>query len=1255
MAIGPIRPKADTSNTFQPVKVFRRSELDVSSGKLAMANSIDTLGTALYDVGYKEAVKQSKKTGINEYRSLGADQLVIDAKQFLDEEETKPNPNFGKPVALGRKLSGGSIAREQYEELVIKGYFDSQEKALNNKNVELYNKVGKGGYSITKYQTDFSNYAQSLVKYALPQFKEPITKASAEIVTKNVIKLQQEQAARARRIAIERELIVIDEQINNLQTVIEQHGPNSKKVSEAKDKIKEKLDNENIKSYLNRNPKANRAVERAQSVAIATGTLLNINENINEKYSKSNKILSSATDAFKHLELSNNTNNFVIENFNKLTNNEFKSQINKITKTTNPSERKTLLTNIRQTIEFTKTNTAIEQQNTAFETAYNPALSDNIQDSIDTVLSSALNGIEQGSDLTDAITLLDNIYSEANILKEWSKAGGNAPNQQNKKFIQSLMQTTKNEIEKLKPILVNQSIDNVSDFINNSIDNIASGGQANISEFANKFIPMLNDAKAYNFNQDMGITNFQNNHKDVLTSLAAYGDGTYKNSLALTKAIANVMSGEYFIGSDELDITPLQIDSGQDRFDQSVRDVLNQNRSLLAQNKTNELNASLENSITSFKEDSFNIAEEVSAELENYATDDKSKAVLFGTFFDIYNARKKNIKEKINGAIDASKLYVTEQEKIAAKVTEGNKVELEATRGLLNYIYKDAAVNLGGQEFANNFHEYMLSGSSTSLDNLTRGSESLTEFFKTTKTTLDRFEVLKNELKSIYSEAITTFELTETEQEIEAFNTVMNSIYQGKGTIYQIGSVLTSKVKNHINDTTPDLDSEEFAQSVYPLALLRNSSESFVPDKIISAIKTLTNNPEIIGSNEKMSMVFNNLGTYFSTLNNNTSRYNIMKRLAQSNSNLSVNEINLFSALLTYRTQFDRAAPMQITDAQRFINTAKDKNLIEYFNKDETEKDILEQAQNIYNNAMGDENLSVTHFDNFMSQHGEYFQFLVGNFDSDKKNENITSDLSNSQFFLTTVKEFIDTNFKAYDEDEYQAFGPPKSNKNFNAIVYSEAEKIEFKNFMINNINENVSSMPQVKFMLGDEMIIRGDKQEFLLSSDYEKRLAAIGEDKINEQKEFKGKYIPIKFASLGNNTFQVINARDGSVLIAPNKSFNNQATLYEFNINEVISERADPDEMSDNLIKQFRSVLTQEKFNRDLQLYSQGKKIVLDYFEDVKKDSALYQGYMNMLAQALRDKQNIYKKTKKLNEYFQYLNYETENISEILNQDNKE
>ena len=1253
MAIGPIRPKADTSNTFQPVKVFRRSELDVSSGKLAMANSIDTLGTALYDVGYKEAVKQSKKTGINEYRSLGADQLVIDAKEFLDDEETKPNPNFGKPVALGRKLSGGSIAREQYEELVIKGYFDSQEKALNNKNVELYNKVGKGGYSISKYQTDFSNYAQSLVKYALPQFKEPITKASAEIVTKNVIKLQQEQAARARRIAIERELIVIDEQINNLQTVIEQNGPNSKIVSEAKAKIQEKLDNENIKSYLNRNPKANRAVERAQSVAIATGTLLNINENINEKYSKSNEILSSATNAFKHLELSNNTSNFVIENFNKLTNNEFKSQINQITKTTNPSERKTLLTNIRQTIEFTKTNTAIEQQNTAFETAYNPALSDNIKDSIDTFISSALDGIEQGRDLTEVITSLDNVSSRENILREWSKAGGNALNQQNKKFIQSLMQTTKNEIEKLKPILVNQSIDNVSDFINNSIDNIASGGKANISEFANKFIPMLNDAK--NITVDGGAAEFHRDNISVLKVLAAYGDGTYKNSYALGQAIANVMSGEYFIGSDELDITPLQIESGQDRFDQSVRDVLNQNRSILAQNKTNELNASLENSITSFKEDAFNISEEVSVELENYSTDDKSKAVLFGTFFDIYDARKKNIKEKINSAIDASKLYATEQEKIAAKVKEANKVEIEATRGLLNYIYKDAAVNLGGQEFAKNFHEYMLSGSTTSLNNLTRGSESLTEFFKTTKTTLDRFDVLRNELKTIYSNAVTTFELTQTEQEIEAFNTVMNSIYQGKATIYNIGSVLTSKVKKHMNDITPNLDSEEFAQSVYPLALLRNSSESFVPDKVISAIKTLTNNPAIIGSNEKMSMVFNNLGTYFSTLNNNTSRYNIMKRLAQSNPNLSVNEINLFSALLTYRTQFDRAAPMQITDAQRFINTAKDKNLIEYFRADETEKDILDQAQNIFNNAMGNENLSVTHFDNFMSQHGEYFQFLVANFNSDKKNENITSDLSNSQFFLNTVKEFIDTNFKAYDEDEYQAFGPPKSNKNLNAIVYSEAEKIEFKTFMIDNINKNVSGMPQVKFMLGDEMIIRGDKQEFLLSSDYEKRLDAIGEDKINERKEFEGKYIPIKFASLGNNTFQVINARDGSVLIAPNKSFNNQATLYEFNINEVISERADPDEMSDNLIKQFRSVLTQEKFDRDLQLYSQGKKIVLDYFEDVKQDSPLYQGYMNMLTQALRDKQNIYKKTTKLNEYFQYLNYETENISEILNQDNKE
>jgi hypothetical protein len=1238
MVTGVTRPKAGNS-VYKPIQVFRKQEQDVSSGTLKMAGAVDTLATAFLDVAHKEGQKNAKISGQNSFLSLTNESFVIDAQEFLDEEKTQPNPNFGKPVALGKydSNSGGQIARDAYERLVVEKYFRRTEDEINAKNVEFYNKVGKNGYTISQYKTDISNFADSMVKFALPQFKVPITNMSGELVAKNVIKLQQEQLARNTQKAIKGRAETIQKEIEILDSLIDKYGINSEQVSNHRKVIADLREEEGAYSnYEKNNPNVKQKIDQEIANIESTAHIRFLKEKIlkdSKNSDNQNQIMDAFIGVLNQISISNNPDKTAIKQFNALTDDKYALDIISIMAQGKPNARSgtasamSTLINNEKTRQSNAEAVALQKfnQSTRVET-----LNENLNSSKTSLIYALQNGNLDGA-LTYAqnyISHIDTAIAEFGNIKALGKT--------------NLIPTLKKQKQELAALVSDSFSEAFYQTLENSVKKIAGEEGNNVNTVVSHVQLALSDLQDADNNSKVNkvieqITDEKGKYHNSFLKIAQYGSD-FPDVESIATHLKTIKSGDYFGDTDEA--TDLLYGGSYKR--QKI--IANDNLSNFINKSGNLFNGIIDNiarttsaknaaegvaNLNLVKDSILNLPKIIDGMINTAVQDGNIQSentlinwiTLSNQELEKYKqAGRDIIIESFRGEIDSPEAKL-------ALINFEKETDEAFAKGFIDYITVDADNSFGGISYLNNLREYMNSGSAHDLNKLLYGEKenqpmmaSFYESFRATLNTSDD-QVLMNRMKSNINGVLTRFTLTKEEQSRAATINLINTnpVEFVKMTNLQMagGNSLGKGTVQAIEQVIGDINTEEF--NIDFVRMLTELNEPYLSATIENGIESLLKGTiyneqqfQTVFSNVKKIMEFDGGATtranleklglekYSSKLH---SLYFVDRHLAVNNNGVGVTSANIGKISDAFAKNFSDFVPAKEGETKDEINTR-----------------MRDLVRTIFTEKIGGSRNAIDNITNSLSPFVVYLSNVYSNLKNLPDYEEQLKNSTLEKFLTDSLNNMVDMNFAPLHPNEIHPLLMGKLPNGVNAISPSKDNTERFHANVINHINYNTPK-ENVQIPIGNSNVMQslGDRI-YVLNEQYQKDLANISD--ATDRMEYQAKHTPVYLMPSGSNNFTAVtvNPNTGEIdeLIRPN--LDGVPTIFQYNLEQF----PDLPEMSkyNELETFFLSNVSREQFRIDAAMRENGIMPSLTFLDNIQpqrmvKGSAVFNTFVKYFTQS--------------------------------------
>ena len=1251
MVTGVNRPKLG-SGIYKPIQVFKKQQQDVSSGSLKMANAVDTLSSAILDVAHKEGVKKAKEIGKNAFFSVPNDGFAIDQREFLDDENTIENPNKGKPIAFSSNFvpqNGGQIARDSYEALIYEKYFRLSEDELNNANAKFYNKVGKNGYTIAQYKTDISNYANSMVKHALPQFQTPILNASSELIATNVIKLQQEQLAKNILNTNNSRTKKIENEIEIYEQIVAKFGINSTEALEQKEKLRSyREDNSQYVEHYKNYPQIRDDHNKRIIAAEANGGLQKLYNNVsnylkNVDLKERKNFLKAFDGVLQQLRISNDTDNLSIKNFNEKTGGIFKNDIEKIASLGNPNDRQSTISSITQGVNnqiqvdiLNNAQDLEDRKNTFFD------LNLKLTNQVSSLKNQIINGETNHTDKNIESTI-KNFDEILKIAKETFPPG--SPNLQN----------IINQKKQFFQLIADSFVEGETVLFNNIFTSLAATDD-DFDNISSVFTELINNFESSK-NREEAQTVFNNFKEDdsnnlILKKIYEKGGAAFNNIDDIGTSLINLKFGDYLgqNGLPSLDKNEIDIPGTFRKFQSNMVGIFGGAFDNLAENRRRQ-NA------------------KAYTQMNNYIIGqaaNKTKEILTNK-----NQTFQNAIQEFNKYTEESKASirqnVNKNNQIINKELEIQRLEDELATENLKTIVEilgaaDDNETFGTLDFVRNFKAYIDNPGVNTLETLIDGTikekPNLAAFFEYVKEDLYKTEnsVFLNKVQNIYDDRMRMFEKTKQDIKIDNTDKLVTNF-----SVQDVADALNSRYfkqqfdlptfdKQIGNFSVPDGINPKLIRAI----LLSNESRSY--PTVVEAFKNFTGN--FPGSEEEFETLKDNVRTIFSIAAGlDYSNEKIIEKFIGSTNNKESKKLkDLIQTMLILDSTGEKGLLKAVRTS---INQNDSYADFVSFDKNRTEaqvnQDMKELIMPIIGNALGEGGeVSGGYVDKVYENYlpiwlglGRFHKTLT-----DRAERNDEPDPGSlEKFYEQKIPGFIKSNFKLKDENEVT---PEFTNRIFGGLNSSfpdEKTKNNFLLFVSNDINS--FNKPEAQIRIGDSDKFKSlGKINFMLQSEYNDKFAQISSKDVILQNEFKKKNIPILFMPTGFNTFTIM-YEDENKILQPLilEDENNVPTFMEYSANEYIDL---PDMKKYNEIQQlFIDNVSDEQFEEDCRLVAQGKNPsvqfleptpygsknnkLLNVFQNYKEAPALKK-YIEMCKQFNKNKINKETKDMSLIQYIHHL-----------------
>lgn len=1239
MVTGVTRPKAGQS-VFKPIQVFRKQEQDVSSGTLKMAGAVDTLATAFLDVAHKEGQKNAKITGQNAFLSLSNESFVIDAQEFLDEEGTQPNPNFGKPVALGTYNSntGGQIARDAYERLVVEKYFRKTEDELNAKNVEFYNKVGKNGYTISQYKTDLSNYADSMVKFALPQFKVPITSMSGELVAKNVVKLQQEQLARNTQKAIKSRAESIQKEIEILDSKIDKYGINSEEVSKQRERIETlRKDKGAYSNYEKNNPSVTKKIDQEIDNVESTAHIRFLKEKILEDIQNSDnpeQIMDAFIGVLNQISISNNPDKTAIRQFNALTDNKYALDIMSIMAQGKPNARSGTASAMSTLINNEKT-----RQNNAEAVALSnfnkSAKIETINENLISSQTSLINALQTGNIegartyAQNYISHIDNAIAEIGEVKALKKT--------------ELIPNLKKQKQELSALIADTFSENFYQNLENSVIQIAGDANGNVNTVVSHVLQAFSNLQSADnvskVNQVIDeITKEDGKYHNSFSKLAQFGSD-FPDVESIVTHLETIKYGNY-LGNDNDESLNILYDGDLKR----QRIISNDNLSNFIKKSGDLFNGVIDNisreaSSRKLAEDSARLAlikdsiqtlpntidEKIRVEIQNGNIQSENNLMNWITLStqeqeNFKNAGREIIINSFNGNIDSpiAKLALLNFEKESDEAF---------AKGFIDYITTDSDNSFGGISYLTNLREYMNSGSANDLNKLLYGEKEnqpvMSAFYESFRATLNtsQDQVLMNRMQNNINHVLSRFSVTQNEQNNKAIVTLGTTNPVDLVGILNLkmtgGNKLDKGTKQGIEDLIGNIGTDEF--NIDMVRILTELNEPYASTTIENGINSLLNGT--IYDEQAFQTVFSNVKKIIELDGGATTRANLEKlglekysaklhslyfvdkHLAVNNNGVGVTSLNINKISQAFGKNFADFVPAKEGETKDEVNTR-----------------MRDLVRTTFEEKIGGSRSAIDNYTNSLKPFVVYLSNVYSNLKNLPDYEEQLKGSTLEEFLTGSLNNMVDMNFAALHPNEIHPSSMGLLPHGINAIAHSDEAKERFFTNVTNHINQNTQKQ-NVEIPIGDSDVMRSlGNRTFVLNEDYEKALDNIND--ATDRMEYQAKHTPFYLMPSGSNNFTAVtvNSENGEIDELIRLNLDGVPTIFQYNIDQ-FPELPNISKYNE-LESFFLSNISRKQFRIDAAMRENGRMPSLTFLDNIQpqrmvKGSAVFNTFVKYFTQS--------------------------------------
>ena len=301
-------------------------------------NAVSQFGSVLHDAAYKEAQKQAIKKGKTTAQAVSSKQLAID-------------PETGKPIAYSIDVGGGRLGQESFEATIQQQFLqDYQNKITEKANKEYYSAL-ENNTGLAVFENNVSNFAQSLVDSALPEFKEPVLKIGAGVVTQQGRLLLADKARKNIDAKFSVATTQIEKDTVDHGELVAQFGPFAEQVINSNNYFnKTELLNANSNFINAQDPSFIPKNNEKRRILTAGKTLTYIHNQLRNEVEFSDEEKKGFDRLIKEMLVTDANSNVIVKEFNQLTKNKFAKEIDFIFKTSTSEERRPASAIIQQVL-----------------------------------------------------------------------------------------------------------------------------------------------------------------------------------------------------------------------------------------------------------------------------------------------------------------------------------------------------------------------------------------------------------------------------------------------------------------------------------------------------------------------------------------------------------------------------------------------------------------------------------------------------------------------------------------------------------------------------------------------------------------------------------------------------------------------------------------------------------------------------------------------------------------------------------------
>jgi len=301
-------------------------------------NAVAQFGSVLHDAAYKEAQKQAIKKGKTTAQAVSSKQLAID-------------PETGKPIAYSIDVGGGRLGQESFEATIQQQFLqDYQNKITEKANKEYYSAL-ENNTGLAVFENNVSNFAQSLVDSALPEFKEPVLKIGAGVVTQQGRLLLADKARKNIDAKFSVATTQIEKDTVDHGELVAQFGPFAEQVTNSNNYYNNTESLNANSNFINaQDPSFISKNNEKRRILTAGKTLTYIHNQLRNEVEFSDEEKKGFDRLIKEMLVTDANSNVIVKEFNQLTKNKFAKEINFIFKTSTSEERRPASAIIQQVL-----------------------------------------------------------------------------------------------------------------------------------------------------------------------------------------------------------------------------------------------------------------------------------------------------------------------------------------------------------------------------------------------------------------------------------------------------------------------------------------------------------------------------------------------------------------------------------------------------------------------------------------------------------------------------------------------------------------------------------------------------------------------------------------------------------------------------------------------------------------------------------------------------------------------------------------